>query len=145
MEKIHFENITKSFFLGLFLGVILQLYDRSDALFEYKVLAVLASGSIGFMIGLSTEWLTSRLPISMANARTYFFINNLIALVVTTLIMVFLLMITGGTEEDEAGFTPVLSIVLGVICVANLFDYIMYRRAQNKLKSYQVRLENKQL
>lgn len=37
----------KSFFLGLFLGGILQFNDRSGVLAEYKVVQVLASGSIG--------------------------------------------------------------------------------------------------
>ncbi|MDQ6422003.1 hypothetical protein RB620_21465 [Paenibacillus sp. LHD-117] len=136
MENIHFANIIKSFFLGLFIGVILQVYDNSDVLFEYKVLTVLASGSIGFLVGLITEWLTSILPIRMANARMYFFMNNLIALVVTTIIMASLIMITSSKMVSKGEFAPLLLIVLGIICIANLFDYLMYRRAQNKLKRF---------
>ncbi|MBD2870380.1 hypothetical protein [Paenibacillus arenilitoris] len=142
MEKIHFENCVKSFFLGLFIGVILQLFDHSDMLFEYQVLTVLASGSVGFLIGLVTEWLTSILPIRMANARTYFFMNNLIALVVATIIMAALYMITSSEMESKREFMPILLIVLGMICIANLFDYMMYRRAQNKLKTYQASMES---
>lgn len=142
MEKIHLENIIKSFFLGLFMGVVLQFYDHSDMLFAYRVFAVLASGSIGFIIGFITEWLTSILPISMAKARTYFFINNLIALIVTAFIMASLIMITSGELENRGEFTPIVLTVLGIVCLANLFDYMMYRRAQNKLKTYKERMKD---
>ncbi|MNH32822.1 hypothetical protein D3C79_932920 [compost metagenome] len=97
---------------------------------------VLASGSIGFIIGFITEWLTSILPISIANSRIYFFINNLIALIVTTIIMASLIMLTSSEEDNKVEFLPILLIVLGVICIANLFDYMMYRRVQNKLKAF---------
>jgi len=142
MGKINFENIIKSFFLGLFIGMILQWQSRADVLLQYQVLAVLASGSVGFIVGFITEWLTSILPISMANARTYFLINNAIALIVTTLIMGFLLSIASDTMEGSGGFAPVLLIVLGMICLANLFDYMMYRRAQHKLRTYQASMES---
>ncbi|MGO4369741.1 hypothetical protein [Paenibacillus sp. 2TAB19] len=143
MEKINLENIIKSFFLGLFIGGILLFYDRADMLFSYKVLAVLASGSIGFIIGFITEWVTSILPISMAKVRTYFFINNLIALIVTTFIMGSLIMITSDEVENKAQFMPILLTVLGIICIANLFDYMMYRRAQAKLKTYKALIKDK--
>lgn len=142
MENVHFENVIKSFFLGLLLGVILQFYDNSEALFAYRVLTVLASGSIGFLIGFVTEWLTSKLPISMANARMYFFFNNLIALAVATIIMVALFAIAGSETEGIESFVPVLAIVLGIICIANLFDYFMYRRAQAKLRHFKSMIED---
>ncbi|WP_141505100.1 hypothetical protein [Paenibacillus luteus] len=143
MENINFENIIKSFFLGIFIGVILQFYDHTEMQYAYKVMAVLASGSIGFIIGLITEWLTAILPISLANARTYFFINNLIALIVAAFIMASLIMITSHTMENKEGFMPIVWIVLGMICIANLFDYLMYRRAQNKLKTFKALLKDK--
>ncbi|MGO4545108.1 hypothetical protein AB4Z29_09940 [Paenibacillus sp. 2TAB23] len=143
MEKINMENIIKSFFLGIFMGIVLQFYDRTEVLVSYKVLTILASGSIGFIIGFITEWLTAILPISIANARMYFFINNLIALVVTIFIMAALMMITSSGMEIKQQFMTVLLIVLGIICVANLFDYLMYRRAQNKLKTFKAWIKDK--
>ncbi|MHA6481805.1 hypothetical protein ACX1C1_07860 [Paenibacillus sp. strain BS8-2] len=143
MSNVHFENVIKSFFLGLILGLILLVFDDPDATLTYKVLAVLASGSIGFIIGFVTEWLTAILPIRLANPRMYFFINNLIALVVATLLMVSLYWITGGDHESNAPFVPVLLTVLSIICIANLFDYMMYRRAQSKLKTYQATIKDK--
>ncbi|MFD0590940.1 hypothetical protein ACFQZE_23375 [Paenibacillus sp. GCM10027627] len=136
MEKINLESVVKSFFLGLLIGVVLQVYDEADVQLSYKVLSVLASGSIGFIIGLVTEWLTSKLPVSLAKVRTYFFINNLIALMVAAFIMALLIMISGSDMETEGGFTSLFLIVLGMICLANLFDYMMYRRAQHKLESF---------
>lgn len=141
MEKIHFENIIKSFFLGIFIGVLLQLFHRTDELFAYKVLAVLASGSIGFIIGLVTEWLTAVLPVHLANARMYFFINNMISLVIAAIILTILFLMTRGQLESEQAFLPVLLTVLGAITVANLFDYWMYRRAQHKLQSFKSSFE----
>lgn len=145
MEKIHLENVIKSFFLGLFIGIILQFYGHAEVLFKYKVITVLASGSIGFIIGFITEWLTSILPIRMANPRIYFFINNLIALVVTAFIMASLIMVTSSEMEDRGEFMPVILIVLGIICIANLIDYMMYRRAQNKLKTFKTLIKDNKL
>jgi len=143
MEKIHLENIIKSFFLGLFIGLLLQFYNDTDVLFAYKIIAVLASGSIGFLIGFITEWLTAILPISIANSKMYFFINNLIALIVTTLIMVSFIMIAGDQMENQGEFMPILWIVLGIICIANLFDYMMYRRVQHKLTTFKALIKDK--
>jgi len=143
MEKIHLENIIKSFFLGLFIGLLLQFYNDTDVLLAYKIMAVLASGSIGFLIGFITEWLTAILPISIANSKMYFFINNLIALIVTTLIMVSFIMIAGGQMENQGEFIPILWIVLGIICIANLFDYMMYRRVQHKLTTFKALIKDK--
>ncbi|WP_155593126.1 hypothetical protein [Lysinibacillus cavernae] len=145
MEKIHLANIIKSFFLGLFIGVILLLYGNEDVIFSYKVSMVLASGSIGFLIGFISEWLTTKLPISIANARTYFLINNLIALIVTTLIMASLMMTTSSEMLNKGEFTTTLCIVLGIICMANLFDYLMYRRTQNKLKKFKSMIQDNKL
>lgn len=136
MEKVNFENIIKSFFLGIFIGVILQIYANVTVSVSYRFLLVLASGGIGFIIGFITEWLTSILPISLANSRNYFFINNVIALAVTALIVFAFMVVTGSETESKGEFLPVLSIILGIVCVANIMDYIMYRRAQNKLGKF---------
>jgi hypothetical protein len=142
MENVHFENVIKSFFLGLFLGIILQFSDAAGTLLSDRVVTVLASGSIGFLIGFFTEWLTSKLPISMANARMYFFVNNLIALAVATCIMVALFAVARSELEGTESFVPVLAIVLGIICIANLFDYFMYRRAQTKLRNFKAMIKD---
>jgi len=141
MEKINFENVVKSFFLGLFIGVILLFLSDEKAQLPYKAMAVLASGSIGFIVGLATEWLTAILPVRLANPRNYFFINNLIALIVTTIVLTSLMLTASGNIENKKDFIPVLLIVLGIVCIANSFDYIMYRRAQRRLKSFQSALK----
>ncbi|MEK5057140.1 hypothetical protein BK126_17540 [Paenibacillus sp. FSL H7-0326] len=136
MEKIHYANIIKSFFLGLFMGVILQFLDTSDTAFTYRAMVVLASGSIGLIIGFLTEWVTALLPINIANPRTYFFINNLIALLVTACIMITFYMLSRGEIENRGEFTTSLLIVLAIICIANVLDYVMYRRAQKRLERF---------
>ncbi len=143
MGKIHLENTIKSFFLGLFIGIALQFYDRFDASIEDVALRVLASGSIGFIIGLITEWLTSILPIRMANARMYFFINNVIALVVTAILMGSSVLIVSADERmGMKEIAQIMLIVLGIVCLANLFDYGMYRRAQSKLRRFKMSMKD---
>ena len=142
MDKIHLESVIKSFFLGLFIGIVLLFYHDAEAALAYKTVTVLASGSLGFLIGWLTEWLTALLPIRIANSRTYFFINNLLALIVTTFIMASFMLITGSAVEDMGQFMPTLLIVLGVVCVANLGDYMMYRRAQHKLQVFKASMKD---
>jgi len=142
MEKVNLENIIKSFFLGIFIGVILQFYVNVTVSASYRFLLVLTSGGIGFVIGFITEWLTSRLPISLANPRNYFFINNLIALAVTALIVTAAMVVTGSEIESIREFIPVLSIVLVIVCAANIGEYIKYRRAQNKLGRFKKLLKD---
>lgn len=137
------KNVIKSFFLGLFVGVILQLHDYTNVLFQYKVLMVLASGSVGFIIGFITEWLTSLLPIRMANSKTYFLINNVIALVVTALLVGLVVVMTSQDMDFKGDLLPIMFIVLGIICIANLLDFMLYRRAQRKLEVYKKLLKNK--
>jgi len=143
MEKINGKNVIKSFFLGLFIGVILQAYVPADLSIFDRVVSVLASGIIGFVIGFITEWWTARLPIRIANARTYFFINNLIALVVTAVIVGFLILIPGRRPEIGDQWLPIILIVLGIVCAANALDYWMYRRAQEKLESFKAGIREK--
>lgn len=140
MDKINFKNCIKSFFLGVLIGAALQIYEHVDASISDRALALLLSGGIGFAIGLITEWLTSILPIRLAKARTYFMINNMIALVVTALIVGLLLPIAAVQPEGPGELIPVLILVLGIVCVANLFDYWMYRRAQKKLEAFKAEL-----
>ncbi len=136
MEKLHFQNVIKSFFLGVLIGIILQFDHNVDATASFRFLVLLSSGSIGFIIGLITEWVTSKLPISYANAKNYFLINNTIALFITVCIMLFSFIITNGKMEEINEFLPILWIVLGIVFIANVTDYILYIRAQSKLRLY---------
>lgn len=139
MEKVNLVNIIKSFFLGIFIGIVLQFIQLKDDVVvsaSYRYLMILASGSMGFIIGFITEGVTSILPISIAKPRNYFFINNLIAIVATALIMVFSMIVTNGKMENKKEFVPMLLIVLGIVFMANIVDYMMYHRVQNKLKIY---------
>ncbi|UNC91322.1 hypothetical protein [Candidatus Contubernalis alkaliaceticus] len=133
MEKVHLENIIKSFFLGIFIGVILQFNANVTVSTSYRLMLILATGGIGFVIGFITEWLTSIISIKLANPRNYFFINNVIALSVTALIVFLYMVVTGSETESKVEFIPALFIILGIVCAANIVDYIMYRRAQNRL------------
>lgn len=143
MEKVNLENIIKSFFLGIFIGVVLQFNDNGDGTITIRFIILLASGSMGFIIGFITELLTSILPITMAKSWTYFIVSNLIALIVTAIIMLFSIILTNDSIKDKRELIPIVFIVLSIVFVANIIDYIMYIRAQKKLKTFKQMLENK--
>lgn len=142
MEKVNLKNIIKSFFLGIFIGFVLQFNNDADTLVSNRILILLASGSIGFIIGFITEFATSILPISIAKPRVYFFISNLISLVVTGLIIVFSMIISDGIENKKE-FLPMACIILCIVFAANIVDYVIYQRTQNRLKKYKDLLNDK--
>jgi len=142
MENMNLANVIKSFFLGIGIGIALLMYNHEAVPSDVRLISVLASGSIGFLIGFMTEWLTAMLPISLAKARTYFFINNLIAVIVAAFFMALLMIFPISSGGDKVELMPILGIVLGVICAANLFDYLMYRRTQRKLQSYKSQMQD---
>ena len=135
MERVNFENVIKSFFLGVFIGVVLQFNVDGSVAWSDRLIMVLASGGMGFVIGLITEWLTLRLPINLANPRNYFFINNMIALVVTASIVSVAMVVTGTETRQNTEFAPILLVVLGIVCAANIIEYLAYRRTQTKLRT----------
>lgn len=143
MEKIHLKNIVKSFFLGIFIGIVLLFNHNEFDTATDKFLLLLTSGSMGFIIGFITEWVTAILPISIAKPRNYFFINNLIALVVTSVIMFVSIMLTNNKIESYRDSIPIIGIVLGIVFLANSIDYLMYHRAQNKLKIFKELFKDK--
>lgn len=136
MENLNFVNVIKSFFLGIGIGLLLQLQATAEQELAYRVMSVLASGSIGFLVGLVTEWLTASLPISLARVRTYFLINGLIALIVTATLMLAMNAIATGMTGEQPDFAPVLGIVLSIVAAANLLDYSLYRRTRRRLERY---------
>lgn len=143
MDTVNFANVIKSFFLGILIGVIIQLQTPPGLLLSYKVMSVLASGSIGFIIGLTTEWITSVLPIRIARMRTYFLVNGLIALSVTLILMIALSALAANDGLNQEGFLPVGLLVLGIVGTANLLDYMWYRRTQHKLDSFKASMKGR--
>ena len=147
MEKVNLKNVVKSYFLGIFICIVIlliQLKDNAEVSASDRYLMLLAGGSMGFIIGFITEWVTSILPISMAKPRNYFFINNLIAIVTTALIMAFSTMLANGHVESKKEFLPLVLIVLGIVFIANIMEYMMYQRAQSQLKKYKELIKNKE-
>jgi FtsH-binding integral membrane protein len=142
MEKIHIQNIIKSYFLGILIGIVLQFNDI-ELTGSDRILIILSSGMMGLSIGFVTEWITSKIPISLAKPLNYFLINNMIALIVTTCIMLFALATIRSELNNISEFLPILGIVLVIVFVANLGDYILFLRAQNKLKIYKGKLKEK--
>ncbi|GAA3016605.1 hypothetical protein [Streptosporangium longisporum] len=131
--------ILKSFALGSAVGVALQVSAAANVHFSDRALTVLACGAVGLVIGAVTEWLTSLLPIRIARTAVYFLINNLIAVVVSAVVTAVLVASASANVLDRSGLMSVL-LVIAIICVANLGDFLLYRRAQRRLHAVQATL-----
>lgn len=141
---MNFGNVVKSFFLGVGIGVLLQLgmlfrpgSDASDA--GSWAIALAASGMIGLVIGLVTEWLTALLPIRLARTRTYFLINGGIAVVVTAAILLLARTVVGGGFAS-AEWWSTLGIIVLIVTIANVADYAVYARTNARLRARQAEL-----
>ena len=132
---MNYAEVVRSFFLGIIIGLVLQ--PTVDAALGERVLSVLASGAIGLIIGLLTEWLTSLLPIRLARVYTYFAINSVIAVVATALVMLVLVALTRGASPAGWDPVPVIAIVVGIVVVANVVDFVPFHRAQVRLRALQ--------
>lgn len=130
-------NVVKSFFLGLGIGLVVLVLTSDAGTIGLRLLSVLASGGIGMLVGLVTEWLTSLLPIRLARPRTYFLINGAIAVIVTAVIMLTLMAFSGWRG---AGMWRLIVVVLAIVMVANIVDYLLYRRTMTRLRRLQARL-----
>lgn len=142
---MNFRNVVNSFFLGLGIGVVVILANAGAGDPGLWALTVLASGGIGLLVGLVTEWLTSLLPIRLARPRTYFLLNGLIALVTTAAIMAGLAALAAGTgigaQGDVQGWWPVVGLVLAIVVVANVADYLVFRWTRARLRRVQASLD----
>lgn len=140
MSKVNFINIIRSSFLGVFIGICFNLYISSHYTFTEWFYFALISGLIGLVIGGITEVATAFLPISIAKPRVYFSINGLIAIVVAAI--VFLLINhfwgTNGITKDEI---VTIVIIIMIMTLANILDYVMYKKANKKLKIFKERIE----
>ncbi|RXR24759.1 hypothetical protein EQW78_07565 [Oerskovia turbata] len=143
---MNFRNVVNSFFLGLGIGVVVVVASAGAGDAGPWALTVLASGGIGLLVGLVTEWLTSLLPIRLARPRTYFLLNGLVALVTTAAIMLGLVGLAAGTgagagpQGDVRDWWPVVGLVLAIVVVANVADYLVFRWTRARLRRMQASL-----
>lgn len=137
---MNITNIIRSLFLGLGIGLLLQFSSGPTVSLLERVLTVLLSSALGLGIGFATEWLTSLLPIRIARTRTYFALNNAIALTITFIVMLSLGLLFGEQIESTWGWWSVVGVVLVIVCVANVTEYLLYRRTQQRLRALQADL-----
>lgn len=45
-----------------------------------------------------------------------------------------------GYGADDTGWVPILLVIVGAVCLANLGDYLRYRRARVRLRAVQAGL-----
>lgn len=128
--------IAKSGLLGLGIGLALTLLNLTNASIANRLLNVLVAGVIGLVIGALTEWLTSLLPLRIARTKTFFLINNAIAVAVSALVTALLVLFAAEKLHDRVWV--ILAVVIVIVCVGNLLDYLLYRRAQRRLRATQL-------
>lgn len=136
LDKINKKAVIQSFFLGVAIGVSAHLMVIGVDSPAQMALSVVISGLIGLFIGLVTEAFTAILPISLAKPRWYYAINNLIA--ITLALMIFVIgrpFFSGDLTSRE--FSSLVAFILVIIAVANLFEYLNYRRINKRLSEYQ--------
>lgn len=144
MDKLNLESIIKSFFLGGFIGLVLQVSLLDQLSFRERVMMILISAAIGFIIGFITEVITALLPISIAKHWTYFLINSLISLIITAIILYLTVYISSNDQRSTQNIPLVISIALVIVFFANMIDFILYLRVQRRLINYKESL-NQQL
>jgi cation transport ATPase len=141
------QDVAKSCYLGLGIGVVVVMANPGAGDVGLRALTVLASGAIGLVVGLVTEWLTARLPLHLARPRTYFLLNGLIALATTAAIMGGLVALAGatghGADGGAQGWGPVVALVLAIVVVANVVDYLLFRRTRSRLRTLQASLDER--
>lgn len=132
-------SIAKSGLLGLAIGFALALLNLANASFADHLLNGLVAGVVGLVIGALIEWVTSLLPLRIAHTATYFLINNAIAVVISALVTTLLVLF--ASEEIRDRLWGILAVVVAIVCVGNLLDYLLYRRAQQRLRAAQSALD----
>lgn len=139
---VNYQNVVKSFFLGIGIGATLQVLGGVQPATWLWVAGILASGALGLVIGFLTEWLTSLLPLRIARTQTYFFFNNLIAVVITATVMVLLFAFADDDARARWNLWPIIGLIVAIVCVANFVDYLLYARAQRRLHALQAALKD---
>lgn len=134
---MNYENVVKSFFLGLGIGSVLQVLGGVPIATWTWALGILASGALGLIIGFVTEWLTALLPLRIARTRTFFLVNNVIAVVITALVMALLYVFADEAARALWNWWEATGVIVGIVCIANVVDYFFYRRAQRQLHALQ--------
>ena len=137
---MNYKNVVKSFFLGIFIGVALQSINPAAADVTQRLWSVLAAGGLGLIIGLVTEWTTSLLPLRIARTRTYFLLNNVIAMVVTAPAMVLLTAFAASPADARWGWWPFILTAVAIVGAANGVEYLLYRRTQRRLGALKAKL-----
>lgn len=136
MDKLNLESIIKSFFLGGFIGLVLQISFLDQFNIQEGIIMILVSCSIGFIIGLITEVITALLPISIARPWTYFVINGVISLVITASILYLTVFVSSGNAGESYDLHLVIAIALFIVLCANVIDFVLYMRVQRRLSKF---------
>ncbi len=135
LNRIDINNALYSFLIGAVIGLIAQLALNSGPNAGPLLLCVLVSGVIGLVVGILIMFVMSLLPVRIAAAKWYFIIGNIIAMFITFIAIttIYFIGVENFTGTDLA---IVLAIAFPVIILANVLEYLKYRRTNRKLMEY---------
>ncbi len=139
LNKLNIKGIWLSSIIGLIIGSLNLVFIYKPANTNDLIIVLIACTLIGLFIGAITEVITALLPISLANPKRYFFINNLIALITTCIILVIIFAITSAATYRLIDLLTIIGIAITVVIVSNGMDYLYYVRTNKKLRDYQSR------
>ncbi len=140
-KKINIRNCLLSACIGLIIG-ILSIYSADSLTFKQGIESLLRSGSLGLLIGTVVEAITALLPISIAKPKSYFFINNLLAVFVTFLVV----LITSSfyqVDFSDYKYQRFLILILLIVFIVNILEYYYYIRTNKKLDRFKRSIENR--
>ncbi len=141
LSKINKNSIISSFWIGLAISLVFQKLLNISANPANLMTIAFIGGAIGILIGTVTEVITVFLPISMANPKMYFIISGSIGVLITFMVLsVTKLGLQYSFSPSELRIAVVVSV--GIIAVANGFEYLNYKRTNIKLEAYKKQLEN---
>lgn len=132
LSRIDKNNSLYSFVIGAIIGLVAYLSLNSAPDAGSLLLCAFISGVIGLVVGIVIMVAMSLLPVKIAKTRLYFIIGNLLALLVTAAIILTIYFI-GVEDFNSRDLLVVLAIAFPVIILANILEYVKYKKTNRKL------------
>lgn len=134
-KRINFKNILYSGYLGLFMGLVIQVLYGQYKYINLFILVLIASTLVGIIIGAITEFLTALLPIRLASTKVYYAVNNVFALIATvTIYALFTSML--DLKKYPKNNIAMLITICSFITFCNLIVYFRHKYINRKLQEY---------
>jgi len=137
-NKINYNGILVSVWIGIAISISSQILLGDIQSMSTFFTVSLSGGGLGLFIGLFAEGITALFPITIAKPKTYFLISTLIGMAVTVIVLISINTFIGSLNPSM--IKHVIYIALGVISVANIIDFLHYKKTNMRLETYKNQL-----